>query len=149
MPNEISVNLVLSDVLEIICEGDPCGEDATDCLGGLRASQILDSEDSDSNVLWFKDQYENEIKIEVDVVNNKVCRDIGDGEGCVQIPYSVPGLDITGKEGEAFHYYDEFEKELDDPIDASLVKRVEISLQASIGDSNADLTTSVCPRKPQ
>lgn len=133
LPNKLNMDMVFSDVFEIICEGDSSS-------GGLRFSN--DTLVSNPNRIRFTDQYGNNVVIRAS--SNKIRRNIN-WEGLEPIPYYTPlSLNITGKDGKAFEYYDEYGNIT---TETSAVKRVEIHLEADMGDLTGEAKTSVSLRK--
>lgn len=133
IPEQTNVSSALSDILWLAVDGD-------DQAGGVRFSQAITQ--ADDNQINFTDQSGNSVAIQV--LANKVYRSINGG-GNSLIPYYAPeDLNLSGRGGQTFEYYD-----ASDIITAvpSLVRRVNISLSASMGDINKEIKTSVRVRR--
>ncbi|MFH1504328.1 MAG: type II secretion system protein [Candidatus Omnitrophota bacterium] len=129
LPNNLNINMTVSDTLEIICEGD-------ETSGGLRFSKEVLA--SAPNQVIFIDQADN--AVEIKLLSNKVWREVNTA-GFQKVPYYIPdSLNINETGIEMFEYYDEYGNITGI---ASEVKRVQIHITADMGDLESEIKTSV------
>lgn len=132
LPTSLNLNMIISDTLEIICEGDAKA-------GGLRfARDVLQSA---ANRVRFIDKDGNDILITG--YHSQPVRSINSGS-LELIPYYIPSsFTVVGKNGKAFEYYDRYGNITADPLQ---VKRVDIRLIATLQQKTKEVKTSVTIR---
>jgi len=125
LPNRLNIDMAVSDILEIICEGDAQA-------GGLRFAQSVST--SEDNLISFIDQEGRVVRIEVS--GGKVRRAI-DLEDYKLIPYYTPdSLSVSGKAEKTFIYYSISGK----------IRKTEIDLEAQIGGISRQSKTAIALR---
>ncbi len=125
IPNQLNMDMLATDVLDIMIEGDPQGK-------GLRFSKSITN--INPNEITFNNQ-DNQV-IRYRLVGNKVYRSMN-GAPDQLIPYYTPanGVTMTGKNGALFAYFDSSEQT---PGAAANVRRIEITLIATSGSGRAE-----------
>jgi prepilin-type N-terminal cleavage/methylation domain-containing protein len=125
IPSQLNTDMVASDALKIMIEGDSNGR-------GLRFSRVI-SAIPNSNQITFLNQDSQTIIYRLDTGANKLYRSIN-GAAETQIPYyAASGVNISGKSGALFTYYDVNEAVT---LTAANVRRIAINLLASTGSGS-------------
>lgn len=125
IPNKLNMDMLASDALNIMIEGDVQAK-------GLRFSQSVT--DIQPFQITFNNQDNQIINFQLDTLSDKLYRSI-DGNPAALIPYYIPpsGINLTGKNGQLFLYYDGNDAITANPVD---VRRIAISLIAMTGSGD-------------
>ena len=131
IPNKLNMDMLASDALDIMIEGDPQ-------VKGLRFSQKIT--DAQNYQVTFVNQDGQTILYQLNTGTNKLYRQIlipGPGP-LTLIPYygGVSGLSITGKNSKLFTYRDANEAVMTTPINPANVRRIEMTLIAKTGSGS-------------
>jgi prepilin-type N-terminal cleavage/methylation domain-containing protein len=122
IPNKLNMDMTASDALRIMVEGDSQAK-------GLRFSRAISSIPN-TNQITFINQDSQSISYRLDTGTNRLYRSIAGGPES-PIPYYVSsGINLTGKSGALFTYYDAGEGITSNPAN---VRRVAITLIARTG----------------
>ena len=122
IPNQLNMDMLASDALNIMIEGDGRAR-------GLRFSKAITSI-SGNNQLSFVNQDGQNIQYRLDTGVNKLYRLISAGPEAPVPYYLTSGINIDGKNSKFFTYYDAGDTETTNPV---LVRRVKIAVIAKTG----------------
>lgn len=146
IPNQLNMDMVASDALEIMIEGD-------DQAKGLRFSRIINA--AQNNQVTFINQNGQTVRFRLETAVDPagLFRSINGGLE-VLIPYYLPdGVTLSSLNSRMFTYYDANEVVTNNPAN---VRWITVSLQAQTGNGTfanwagkSDLFTSIAVRKFQ
>ncbi len=124
IPNQLNTDMVASDALDTMIEGDSNAH-------GLRFSRAMLN--VQSNQVNFTNQDNGTIVYRLDVPSSKLFRSIN-GSAEALLPYYVASaINITGVGGQVFTYYDANETVTSNPVN---VRRINISLAVKSGSGS-------------
>lgn len=125
IPNKLNMDMIASEALDIMIEGDEQAK-------GLRFS--LQITDIQPYQITYNNQDHQVVHFNLNTDDNKLYRSI-DGSPDTYVPYyaSSDGINISGKNGQLFLYYDDNDAITADPVD---VRRIAISLIAMTGSGD-------------
>ena len=146
IPNQLNMDMVASDALEIMIEGD-------DQAKGLRFSRVINA--VQNNQVTFINQNNQTVRFRFETVTPPLglFRSINAGAEA-RIPYYLPqGVAFSAASSRMFTYYDASEAVTNNPAN---VRWVTVSLRAQTGDGTfanwagkSDLFTGIAVRKLQ
>lgn len=124
IPNKMNMDMVAGEALDIMIEGDSLAK-------GLRFSRSVTN--STANQVSFINQDNQAIVYRLDTSANKLYRSISAAPEVLLPYYASGGINISGKSGSLFTYYDANENLTSEPAN---VRRVKLNLIASTGSGN-------------
>lgn len=146
IPNQLNMDMVASDALEIMIDGDPQAK-------GLRFSRVISAAQDNQVTFINQDNQTVRFRLETAVDPAGLFRSINGGLE-VLIPYYLPdGAILSSLNSRMFTYYDANEVVTNNPAN---VRWITLSLRAQTGDGSfanwsgmSGLFTSVAVRKLQ
>lgn len=124
MPNQLNMNMVASQALDTMIEGDAGAR-------GLRFSKSITS--AGANQVVFNNQDGQSIGYRLDTGTAKLYRSINGGAEALIPYYAGSGINLSGAGGQLFSYYDSSEASTSTPAN---VRRVKINLIAMTGSGS-------------